>query len=132
MGAESLALGLLVLTSINLQLDTPFIPVAEAAELPAVTQEVIPSKVPPILEKVAFCESGGRQYDRQGRVIRGRVDKRDIGKWQINTYWNGAEAERLGYDVFTLDGNTKMALHLYNMYGLQPWKASKSCWSVPS
>jgi hypothetical protein len=135
MGTE--IIGLLILSSLYVQQGVSPLPVAYAQEpvepLVEIPQPVIldvPPKIPPILEKVALCESGGRQYTSTGKVIRGKVDPRDIGKWQINTYWNGAEAKRLGYDVFTLEGNTAMALHLYNTYGLKLWKASRHCWSA--
>jgi hypothetical protein len=122
-----LTLSLLLITSLNLQQSQPLIPVAHAQE---VRQEASQPIIPPILEKVALCESGGRHYDSTGKVIRGKVDKRDIGKWQINSYWNGAEAERLGFDIWTPEGNQAMALHLYQTQGLKPWDASRSCWSA--
>jgi len=140
MGTE-LLVGLLLVSSLNLQPAATAFPVAYAAEpvqpLVEIPQQVIlnvPQKVSPevpsILEKVAFCESGGRQFDKYGNVKRGIVDKRDIGKWQINTYWWGEEAKRLGYDIWTLEGNTAMALHIHKVAGLGPWKASRPCWSV--
>jgi hypothetical protein len=140
MGTE-LMIGLLLLTSLSSQQPLTSIPVAHAqeviqplAQIPQqdildVPQKVSP-KIPSILEKVALCESGGRQFDKYGNVKRGLVDKRDIGKWQINTYWWGAEAKRLGYDIWTLEGNTAMALHIYKTAGLGPWSASKYCWAV--
>ena len=140
MGTE-LFVGLLLLTSLSSQQPLSSIPVAHAQELVQplaqmpqqgileVPQKVSP-KVPSILEKVAFCESGGRQFDKYGNVKRGIVDKRDIGKWQINIFWWGDEAKRLGHDIWTLEGNTAMALHIYKTAGLQPWSASKYCWSV--
>ena len=140
MGTE-LLVGLLLVASLHSQQPISSIPVAHAQELVQplaqipqqvileVPQKVSP-KVPSILEKVAFCESGGRQFDKYGNVKLGIVDKRDIGKWQINTFYWGAEAKRLGHDIWTLEGNTAMALYIYKTAGLGPWKASKYCWNV--
>lgn len=99
-------------------------------------------EVPPILEKIADCESfGGQQHwenipdwvkqkhgVEKGDLVRGLQSKADIGRYQINTNVHQKTADRLGYDVTTLEGNTKMALYLYERDGLQPWNASKECW----
>ena len=148
MGTE--LLGLLILSSLYVQQAATPVPVAYAQapvqplvempqprilelETPNITGnsgKTPKPTIPGILEKVAFCESGGRQFDKYGNVKLGIVDKRDIGKWQINTYWWGAEAKRLGHDIWTLEGNTAMALHIHKVAGLGPWKASRPCWSV--
>lgn len=85
--------------------------------------------IPAILEKIAFCESGGKQFNADGSVLQGRVDPRDTGKWQINKYYHLKESQRLGMDIETLAGNTAYALHLYETQGTRPWNASKNCWS---
>lgn len=61
-------------------------------------------------------------------MVRGKQNPRDIGKYQINEYWNGAEAKRLGYDIYTERGNTLMALYLYRTQGVHPWNWSRGCW----
>ena len=90
---------------------------------------IVPPSVPAILEKIAFCESGGNQYHPDGRVIRGRVDPRDIGKYQINLYYHQKTSEDMGLDVFKEQDNETFALHLYNTQGTKPWEASRGCWS---
>lgn len=85
--------------------------------------------VPKILQEIARCESGNRQFDENGNVIKGYVNSKDIGKYQINEYYWGAEAKELGYDIYTEEGNTLMALYIYNTKGTQPWLWSKKCWS---
>lgn len=82
----------------------------------------------PILVSIARCESGLRQYDRDGRVLRGEVDPRDIGVMQINLKYHLKDAEKLGHDIFTLSGNLRYALHLYEAEGLKPWSKSRDCW----
>ena len=86
-------------------------------------------KEDPILAKVAFCESTYTHYLDDGSVIRGLVDNRDVGVMQINTYYHGDTAERMGHDLETLEGNMAYAKNLYDRQGLQPWSASSKCWS---
>lgn len=83
----------------------------------------------PILIEVARCESEFRQFDRDGNVIRGRVVPDDIGVMQINEYYHGDTADKLGLDIHTTEGNVAYAKYLYGKYGLKPWSASKACWS---
>ncbi len=86
-------------------------------------------KEDPILAEVAFCESTFTHYLEDGSVLRGKVDNRDVGVMQINTYYHGDTAERFGYDLETLEGNLGYAKNLYERQGLQPWSASSKCWS---
>lgn len=84
--------------------------------------------VPEILEKIAYCESEGKHFDEKGEVVLGR-NKHDIGKYQINAlYWKEL-ADKLGYDIYTEEGNRAMALELYHRFGTDPWKSSKRCWN---
>ena len=83
---------------------------------------------PEILNRIAFCESGGKQFDENGQVIRGKINPNDIGKYQINLWFHWKEIEKLGYDIFTEKGNEKYALWLYNKNGTKDWIYSKSCW----
>ena len=92
--------------------------VEEAEEVPA---------IPDVLEKIAACESRGQHFDKNGNVLRG-INKNDIGKYQINVNYWGNLARELGHDIFTEDGNEKMALVIYHKYGTKPWKWSKHCW----
>lgn len=83
----------------------------------------------PILAEVAKCESTFRQFGKDGKPIRGKVNKGDIGVMQINEYYHRDEAEGLGLDIDTLHGNVAYAKHLYETEGLKPWKASSKCWN---
>ena len=85
-------------------------------------------KIPPILKKIAQCESHNRQFDEKGQVVRGIVNHADVGKYQINmTVWADT-ADILGYDLLTEEGNEAMALELYRTQGVAPWLASNACW----
>ncbi|HVU06185.1 MAG TPA: hypothetical protein VHE10_00075 [Candidatus Paceibacterota bacterium] len=82
----------------------------------------------PILAEVARCESTFRQFGSDGNVIRGKVNKDDVGVMQINTYYHEDTAESLGLDIYTIDGNLAYGKHLYEKFGLDPWKSSSKCW----
>lgn len=85
----------------------------------------------PILVDIARCESTFKQYHEDGKVVRGKVDKDDIGVMQINERYHGTTAEKLGIDIYTVEGNIAYAKYLYEKSGTQPWSASKPCWSKP-
>lgn len=83
----------------------------------------------PVLVDVAYCESTFRQHDKDGDVLRGVVNKSDVGVMQINLYYHGEVAEKLGYDLHTLEGNTAYARALYEKSGASPWVHSSDCWT---
>ena len=94
-------------------------------------EEYIASYFPeePIMQKVAFCESRFRQFGESGTPLRGIVNSSDVGLFQINEYYHGETAEKLGIDLHSLQGNLEYARYLYDREGTQPWSASKPCWS---
>jgi hypothetical protein len=61
------------------------------------------------------CESGFVHYKSDGTVIRGRVDNRDTGLAQINSYYH-PEVESENFWV-----NISYARELYDEQGVQPW-----------
>jgi hypothetical protein len=83
----------------------------------------------PILVDIARCESSFHQYDKDGNIIRGRVNSADIGVMQINEKYHADTAKKLGIDLYTVEGNVAYAKHLYNEQGAQPWISSSKCWS---
>ena len=83
----------------------------------------------PIMIEVARCESRFRQYDKSGSVLKGEQNSLDRGVMQINRYYHDDEAEALGYDLHTLEGNTAYARYLFEKFGAKPWKSSSPCWS---
>lgn len=83
----------------------------------------------PVLAEVARCESEFRQYDKKGNVLSGKADSRDKGVMQINTHYHLEKAKKLGFDIYTIDGNLGYARHIYEEQGLRPWMASSGCWS---
>ncbi|KKQ83294.1 MAG: hypothetical protein UT07_C0006G0002 [Parcubacteria group bacterium GW2011_GWB1_38_8] len=82
------------------------------------------------LPVIAQCESGGRQFDEDGNLIR-NPESSAIGKYQIMASLHEKRAESLGFDIRTEEGNEGYARHLYQESGTQHWEAdqrSKGCW----
>lgn len=82
-----------------------------------------------ILVDIARCESNFHQFDKDGDLIRGMVDKNDVGIMQINERYHDETAKKLGINLHTLEGNVAYAIHLYDEQGVKPWSASSKCWS---
>jgi len=84
----------------------------------------------PVMAEIAKCESNYRHFTESGNVIRGRVNKDDVGVMQINEYYHADRAKNLGYDLETLSGNMAYAKWLYETEGVKPWVWSSKCWSA--
>lgn len=82
----------------------------------------------PILVEIARCESTFTHYDKDGVLVRGKVNKADVGVMQINEKYHLEAAAKLGYDIHTVEGNVAYAKHLYQEFGASPWSASSPCW----
>jgi hypothetical protein len=82
----------------------------------------------PILKKIAFCESQNRQFTEDGNVLRGKVNPKDIGVMQINEKYHLSTAQKLGLNIYTLEGNIDYAKYLYKTQGVKPWIHSSKCW----
>lgn len=61
------------------------------------------------------CESGFTHYTKDGTVLRGRVDSRDSGVAQINTFYHP------GVNVDDFWENLRYARKLYDSEGTTPW-----------
>jgi len=79
------------------------------------------------LQRVAYCESRNRHYDHQGKVLRGRKNRNDIGRYQINRVLHERHAQKLGYNIWTPHGNAGYALWLYREHGVKPWATTAWC-----
>lgn len=83
----------------------------------------------PILVEIARCESTFSQFDKDGNVVRGRVNNQDVGVMQINEKYHADRAQELGLDIHTIEGNVAYAKYLYEQEGAAPWKSSSKCWN---
>ena len=86
--------------------------------------------LPKVLLKISSCESSNRQFDEQGNVLRGKVNPRDIGRFQINLDYHAKNAKTMDVDLMTENGNRDYAYWLYKTQGTKPWRLSKKCWDI--
>ena len=93
-----------------------------------VASKAIAAPIPEIMIRIAYCESHNKQFSASGTVFRGKINPKDIGRFQINEKFHLAEAKSLGVDIYTWQGNTDFAMWLYHKEGTTPWNWSKSCW----
>lgn len=109
-------------TSLGISSDQPLSTVSTEAYVRDYFKDI------PLLAEISRCESTFRQYGDNGKPIKGLVNKSDIGIMQINTYYHGESAQKLGFDLTTIDGNLGYARYLYGKYGTDPWSSSSKCW----
>ncbi|MEI6863923.1 MAG: hypothetical protein WCK46_00920 [Candidatus Adlerbacteria bacterium] len=82
----------------------------------------------PIMVDIAQCESHFRQYNKSGAVYRGVQNNQDVGVMQINERYHLNTAVKMGFDLYSLEGNTSYARYLYDKEGTTPWASSEPCW----
>lgn len=100
-----------------------------AVEVPTIEQAVREYFADaPMLIEVARCESTFTHFGKDGKILRGRAVADDLGVMQVNEYYHGKTAKKLGIDIYTLEGNMAYARYLYEKNGLSDWSASKPCW----
>ncbi len=80
--------------------------------------------------KIAYCESTYRQFDSEGNVLRGQHNRDDVGLFQINEEYHLAKSQKLGYDIYSTDGNVDYAIWLMKHEGTRHWKWSQPCWGA--
>ena len=83
----------------------------------------------PIMTQIARCESCYRHLNSKGEVLKGEKNRYDIGVMQINELYHADTAEKLGIDIYDLEGNTAYARYLYERQGVKPWMSSSACWA---
>lgn len=105
----------------------------DAVEVPVSVEQYVRNYFAdiPILAEVSRCESTFRQYTNSGTILRGTVNRSDIGLMQINEFYHAKTAKALGLDIYTPEGNMAYARYLYGKEGLKPWISSVKCWNSP-
>ena len=78
--------------------------------------------------EIARCESNLSQYSNDGSIVRGRVNPKDVGVFQINEDYHLRQSQERGFDIYTTRGNIEYAISLLKKSGSKPWSASKPCW----
>jgi hypothetical protein len=88
------------------------------------------SSTPPVLQRIAKCESHNSQFDKNGQVvIHVNADKTyDIGEYQINSL-HEKEATKLGLNLMIEKDNAAYAKFIYANRGTGDWYSSQDCWS---
>ena len=82
----------------------------------------------PILVHVAKCESRFRHFNKEHTVIRGEQNSQDVGVMQINEKYHLDRSVKLGYNIYSIEGNMAYARRLYEKEGTAPWASSSPCW----
>lgn len=94
--------------------------------------EVPTREVPPVMKRIAKCESGGKQFLSNGKPVTQENEghSTDWGKFQINDkYWD-KKAKELNLDYkYSEKDNERMAMWIYENYGSAPWVHSSKCWN---
>jgi hypothetical protein len=72
---------------------------------------------------IAKCESGFRQFNADGTVLRGGAGKQYLGIFQFSESIHVPKAQSMAYDLYTVEGNIAYARHVYRTSGTNPWKA---------
>ena len=81
-----------------------------------------------IMLAIAKCESGLRQFDKDGKVITSHTN--DSGLFQINNATWDKKAKELGLDYKNnIDHNIEMAKYILDKQGKNAWKPSQHCWN---
>lgn len=119
-----------------------FVVQAQTTQIADSTQIIIEEKkndvtaldiLDPVLLPVCGCESVGnpnatpQQFHQDGSVIRGIINPQDIGMCQINEHYWLEESLALGYDIYTAEGNARMANHILETQGIEAWRWSNGC-----
>jgi hypothetical protein len=87
-----------------------------------------PVVLPPLLEKIAWCESRNNpKAKNRYSTASGRFQFLK-GSWAYygKKLWGD---ELVNKDVFDYEDNTELALYVYKRNGTSDWLESKPCWS---
>lgn len=87
--------------------------------------EVPIKEVPPVMKRIAKCESGGQHY-KNGQVVINPTQ--DAGLYQINLPVWSKTATQMGLNLMVEADNEAFAMYLYENYGTEPWYSSAKCW----
>ncbi len=62
--------------------------------------------------------------------VKDYIWSRDIGYWQINTYYHKADMAKLGWDIYDPADNLEAGFYLFSKQGAKPWAWSKPCHGI--
>lgn len=84
--------------------------------------ELLPELVP-----VCACETTGNPHAEPVHIPSQNATA-DVGICQINLWYQGDKAKKMGLDLFKERDNIIYANNLYTEQGLSPWIHSRHCW----
>jgi len=123
----SLALALTAALNTNPSAPAPVLQSAPQAQtIKEYVQEYFADE--PLMVDISQCESHFRQFNSKGTVYRGAVNDQDVGVMQINERYHLETSKKLGYDIYTIQGNVAYARYLFEKEGATPWASSQPCW----
>ena len=82
-----------------------------------------------LLRSIIQAESSWRQFEKSGDVLQGKINPKDIGLCQINSYYHLADAVKDNINIYTPEGNITMCIQIYEEDGWKPWVWSKHMWN---
>lgn len=77
----------------------------------------------PVMIEIARCESNFRHFADSGSVFRGGAGGGMVGVFQIFAAVHEDAADRLDFDIETLEGNIGYAKYLFERSGATPWQS---------
>lgn len=93
----------------------PAIKIAQAKETNEQIFDRLTSGKYPLLKKIGYCESGFRMVpNTQGSSAYGIFQIMKVHSWRGDRY--------------SVEGNIKIAIQLFNEQSTRPWESSRSCW----
>lgn len=77
-----------------------------------------------LARRIIWCESKNFAHATGTLAVVGK----DIGYWQINSYYHERTAARRGFNIYSWDENLEYGFILLKEQGTLPWTASRHCW----
>ncbi len=81
----------------------------------------------PVMIDIARCESQFRQFDKKGAILKNPTSSA-VGIFQIMSSLHAKPADKIGMDIYSIEGNLEFARHLFDEEGTTPWLSSSKCW----
>ncbi len=79
--------------------------------------------------RIIYCESHNDPLAVRLNYRGGLLWSRDIGYWQINTYWQEADLAKQGFNIHDPLSNLEAGFWLLKHEGTAPWAWSRGCWN---
>lgn len=131
----SIVVSYAIVATVSAKIYNHYYPIVIKADAQVVHIEVPVTEEIPVLNNIITCESGGKQFGKDGQLnvnINVQADGTksiDVGIGQINTKVWGSTATKMGYDLAKEVDNKAFTKWLFLTHGSEPWYSSKACWN---